>query len=155
MTDSSEDFADRVWLAYWSLPRIDRGRPESFHRLEKRHGISNGTLGEISSGKRQSVTTPTLGKIANALRVAAGWLADGTGVAPTPTGPVPARTPEAAADVEETGENPTLRMAVSPEVARAVNNAVDRALHEASFDATAAQVLTLALMHVSGLRQTN
>lgn len=157
MTDEKrETFADRVWLAYWSLPRVRPPkrvggvpRPESIDRLEGKFEISNGTIGRILSGKRKEVMSDTLPKLAEALNVSPTWLATGHGRPPKPSGPFPTRDQQGSAGVEESAGHPTLKPAISPDVQRAVSAAVDRALHEAPADARPHQVLALALMHVS------
>jgi transcriptional regulator with XRE-family HTH domain len=147
--ENQETFADRVWRAYWSLPRTKQGRPDSFHALEREFGLANGIIGKIVKGYRNSVTGPTLAGIARALGVSMEYLADGSGAAPTPTGPVPSRTEENSRGVEDSSGHATLAPAITLEVQRAVDVAVDRAKHEAPAEAQPHQVLALALMHVS------
>jgi hypothetical protein len=141
--------ADRVWLAYWSLPRGPRKRPPSYKKLEESAGLPNGILSKLITEERKGATPDTLALLAQALRVEPGWLAWGTGTPPTPTGTVPARTLETSEAVEDSGEVSALHVRVSAEVRRSVTEAVDRALHEAEPDAAAYEVLAAALMHVS------
>jgi transcriptional regulator with XRE-family HTH domain len=87
-TESS--LADRVWLAWYSLARDAKGNPPPLKPLELAHRISNGTIKRVLEGERDP-QRETMSKIAEALRVDAGWLVSGTGRAPVPTGPVPDR----------------------------------------------------------------
>lgn len=150
MTDENQAaFADRVWRAYWSLPRTKHGRPDSFHALEREFALANGILGKIVNNRRNMVSATTMAALAKALRTTMEYLTDGSGEAPTPTGPIPPRTEDHASTVEESAEHSTLKPSVSLEVQRTVLAAVDRAMHEATPEAPPHQVLALALMYVS------
>lgn len=87
-----EDLGDRVWFALHCLPRDQHHRPPPPTRFEAPQGeIPRGTLGKVISGKRAEVERPTLVKIAEALHVSVGFLANGEEPWPTPTGDVPPR----------------------------------------------------------------
>ncbi len=146
----TDTLSDRVWLAYWSLPREKRGRPATYRRLEVEGGLPNGIISKLVMGDRQSAAPDTIAVLADVLKVDPAWLAWGKGEPPTPTGTVPPRTLEASAAVEESGEAvPELAAVVSPHVQEIVRNAVEAALLEAPAEAGPLEVLSAALMHVS------
>lgn len=94
------DLADRVWLAWWCLPRTGRrGNPPGWKSLEDAHGISQGTISRIVSGERRTVTTDVAERLARALRCSVAWLVAGDGDAPTSSFIIPPR-PEPRSEVQ-------------------------------------------------------
>jgi hypothetical protein len=84
--------AERSWLALHALPRVNNyGDPPSYRSLERRFDLPPSVFSKLFAGERHSVDTPTLQKLATALRVSVEWLATGVGQPPEPTGPVPTR----------------------------------------------------------------
>lgn len=128
--------------------------------IEQAHRLSNGILGKVVKGERRNPTHETLCAIATALMVDPAWLILGTGQPPAPTGPVPPRThlpssQHLTSSVGDTLPEPIRPPAVAPNVAATVMAAVDAALLEAPADATAHQVLALAILRIpTGTRQT-
>jgi hypothetical protein len=81
----------RAWYAYHCLPRV-RGEPPELKDFERTSGINNGVLAKLFSGKQNSFREETQATaVAKALKVSKGFLRDGEGDWPTPTGPVPQR----------------------------------------------------------------
>jgi len=150
MSTNTITLADRVWLAYWSLPRTGkRGKPPAYASLEAAAGLPNGIISKLVNGDRQTAAPETLEALAKALRVEPAWLAWGKGTAPTPSGELPPRTLATAPQEEEEAVGVEAGpSAVAPAVRDAVREAVEKALAEAPADAGPHEVLALARMHV-------
>ena len=71
------------------LPRIQG----SVRAFEEKHGISNGTLGALATGKRSRPSPEILQAVAAAFGVSVAWLV-GEEVAPSEAAPAPERTTE-------------------------------------------------------------
>jgi len=111
-------FAARVWLAWHSLPRGDKGRPPRQIHLEREHGISQGTFSRLFSGYIRTVEPATLIKVARAVQADPTWLVSGIGIAPTATGVVPPM-PGTLYAPERTPEEQCVNRATAAEIARA------------------------------------
>jgi hypothetical protein len=88
---AAESFANRVWLAYHSLPRDAKGRPPSRRQVELENDLPRSILSKLFTDERQTVEGATVVKLSRALAVTADWLLSGAGEPPRPTGPVPPR----------------------------------------------------------------
>lgn len=90
--DRVVNLADRVWFAWWCLPRTGRGgNPPAWKALERDNGISGGTFSRLINDGQAWVSEETAGKLAKALGVRREWLLSGIGEPPVPPGPIPAR----------------------------------------------------------------
>lgn len=95
-----DNLPDHVWWAWHCLPRDKRGRPPSWRSLEHIYQLSPATFSKLCSGERKSVDSPTLIKLAEALRVTPTWLErGGYDDAPQLTGPIEPR-PERYAEFD-------------------------------------------------------
>ncbi|MEP7119463.1 MAG: hypothetical protein ABJE95_00915 [Byssovorax sp.] len=88
---AAEPIANRVWLAYHSLPRDAKGRPPSRRQVEIENDLPRSILSKLFTDERQTVEAVTVMKLSRALAVTADWLLSGAGEPPQPTGPVPPR----------------------------------------------------------------
>ena len=97
----AESLANRVWLAYHSLPRDAKGRPPSRRHVEIENDLPRSILSKLFTDERQTVEAATVVKLSRALAVTADWLLSGVGEPPQPTGPVPPRKLDTWAPIDE------------------------------------------------------
>jgi hypothetical protein len=83
----------RIWYALHCLPRDQHGMPPATTPLEEEYDIDRGILKKLISGVRENVEPPNLKKIAKALGVTVGFLAEETDVLPQLSGPPPPPRP--------------------------------------------------------------
>ena len=113
---AAESFANRVWLAYHSLPRDAKGRPPSRRQVELENDLPRSILSKLFTAERQTVEGATVVKLSRALAVTADWLLSGVGEPPRPTGPVPPRN----LDTPPTGDERTFSGQSWPEATTAM-----------------------------------
>jgi hypothetical protein len=138
----TENLADRVWLAYHSLPRDAKGRPPSRRNVELRCGHPRSILSKLFTDERESVEAATVVALSRALGVTADWLLSGVGPAPQPTGPVPPRKlAELRAGEVRSFDDEPLHDAISKIGLRAMEIAVNLLKISIRVDADAAALL--------------
>lgn len=83
--------AARVWHAYYSLPRDEKGAPPAIRSLEVRYGIAHATLNKLLDGRAKAERTnyARLERVADALCTTPDWLLYGKGKAPLGKWPIP------------------------------------------------------------------
>jgi transcriptional regulator with XRE-family HTH domain len=103
------------------LEATEAGRSFSIRTLEADHGIANGTLGQITRGRRKAVDPPTLRKLSVALGVSLPRLIEASGA--------PADAPEQS----PTPPPQTIERVISnPEDSALIDDAFDGSVHKPS-----------------------
>lgn len=81
----------RVWFAWQSLDRDEKGRPPSIRSIEEKHEIAHGTINKLieARAKVERTNHERLVRIAEALNTTPEWLLRGDGKPPQSRWQVP------------------------------------------------------------------
>ena len=83
--------AERVWHAYYCLPRDEKGQPPAVRQLERAFKIAHGTLNKLYEGRAKLERTnhSRVERIARALETSVDWLLYERGAPPMTAWHVP------------------------------------------------------------------